>query len=378
MSLQILSLLSKKNRLTIGLVLLWIGICTVSYVFKQSLGISADLLPYLKHFKGLDILISVLIVGILVMQQRGKSAWLLPLTFVSAVGFGSISGIALSDPSLLVLLFATIFGANTFCKIGLKTKTSAIIVAVLAFFLGCAHGHEISASSHLVLYAQIVMALTLLLRYFFIFGVRLAVIIATICVSQLFSAALLTNGPVKAELMSALIDKQAKKSIGRLQTSIELNQSNCQSMPTDNGYRKSISFTANEREVSIFQPKPSASDSSTLAIGIQFLSSGVGLTSPPSTWFDLFYCLSVFFVTSFFCYVFYPGQQRIYSLYSAVCIPSAFQCFFFCPLRSVNAFRVGHIGCKSSNFHAKHLSIFFRRALFCVFFLNSFLLQNLL
>ena len=117
---------------------------------------------------GWDHLVTMLAVGIWAAQLRGKAIWLLPLTFVSVMSLGGISGAAkyLVVPSaeILIVLSGLVFSVLIIRKIRFDTKINVLIVAFFAFFHGYAHGQEISASASLISYTLGFMVATLLLH----------------------------------------------------------------------------------------------------------------------------------------------------------------------------------------------------------------------
>ncbi len=153
-----------------------------------------DLMSGFSHpLEGWDHLITMLGVGIWAAQLRGKAIWLLPLTFVSVMSLGGISGAAsyLVVPSaeILILLSCLVFSALIMRKIRFNTKINVLIVAFFAFFHGYAHGQEISTSASLISYTLGFMVATLLLHGAGILVARLVLIAFTFFVSHALHAA---------------------------------------------------------------------------------------------------------------------------------------------------------------------------------------------
>ena len=117
-------------------------------------------------FQGFDHIITMIAVGIWAAQMRGKSVWLLPLTFVSVMTLGGLAGTinALPSAEIFVLLSGLVFSGFIARKVRFSTRINILIVAFFAFFHGFAHGQEISASASLVSYTFGFVIATLVLH----------------------------------------------------------------------------------------------------------------------------------------------------------------------------------------------------------------------
>jgi hydrogenase/urease accessory protein HupE len=311
MPLQISSLLTKQNRLTVGLILLWIGICTVSYLFKQSLGISVDLLPYLKNFKGIDILISVLLLSYWAFKQRTSTVWLWPFVFVGMLGLGGfVSQFIAFIPILLLpsaLLVIRIKPVNVH-SLRFGAQRQMIAVAVIAFLLGSMHASEIAASAHLMCYGLGFMTITLLIRSSLILIIKLLFILVTLGSAQIGGAQ-----------MSQAFDNLSPKTATPIHTQLTQTPAMLESVNNTHQSPKSI-FTHENSGLETTAPrllsrvlnkhKPYHWLDETNNTLKQRLHS-VGITSPPARLYYLgALLLCLFVVPHIFCYVFYTGKLR--------------------------------------------------------------------
>lgn len=141
--------------------------------------------------EGWDHIVTMLGVGIWAAQLRGKAIWLLPLTFVSVMSLGGISGaaqyFAVPSAEILIFLSCLVFSALILRKIHFDTKINVLIVAFFAFFHGYAHGQEISTSASLLSYTVGFMTATLLLHGAGILVTKVILLSITFFIAQLLN-----------------------------------------------------------------------------------------------------------------------------------------------------------------------------------------------
>lgn len=176
----------QKRLLVIGVVLL------LGSVLFNSVVSSVDITGWSSGFThplhGGDHFLTMLAVGIWAAQLRGKAIWLLPVTFVGVMSLGGLAGAAglfIPSAELIILLSGLVFSVFIVRKVRFSSQTNVIIVAFFAFFHGFAHGQEISTSASLISYTLGFMVATLLLHGAGILIVRLLVIIFALFISHL-------------------------------------------------------------------------------------------------------------------------------------------------------------------------------------------------
>lgn len=288
--------------------------------------IDMEMLSLISHFshqiKGLDILVTMLVIGIWSAQLRGSATWLLPLTFISVMSLSGVFGagryLTVSTAQILILLSCLIFSALIIRKIRFTTQINVMMVAAFAFFHGTAHGQEISASASLVFYALGFMAATLLLHGTSILLARLIFIVAAFFIAQTLNVTQFTDSPYSQ--------------IQSTSTSIELGNT----FVEQTNYQEHTIVSKRTEKISLINsPQGSIDQASLLEPILQF-------TTSTKTYFVLCALLLVFYISQFICYVFYPKQRLnvvllltrrfINSLYSNV-LPSTLsrsnQFFFF-------------------------------------------------
>ena len=117
--------------------------------------------------QGWDHLLTMIAVGIWAAQLRGQAIWMLPITFVSVMTLGGLTGAAsfcVPNAEIMILLSGLVFSAFIIQKVQFTTRINVLIVAFFAFFHGYAHGLEISASTSLISYTLGFVFATLLLH----------------------------------------------------------------------------------------------------------------------------------------------------------------------------------------------------------------------
>ena len=202
---SILSALCYRQRLTLAL-----GLVLVLGVMLFNNLVSVDVNGWSSGFThplhGGDHFLTMLAVGIWAAQLRGKAIWLLPLTFVGVMSLGGLAGAAglfIPSAELIILLSGLVFSIFIVRKIRFSSQTNVIIVAFFAFFHGFAHGQEISTSASLISYTLGFMVATLLLHGAGILIVRLLVIIFALFISHLaYAQSSVNNLLVKAPVQT--------------------------------------------------------------------------------------------------------------------------------------------------------------------------------
>ena len=104
---------------------------------------------FLHPFSGSDHLLAILAVGLWAVQLGGRALWVLPSTFLLAMGVGAAlgaSGVALPFIEPLILSSTLAFGAVLALAKPFPLSVSAALVAGAALFHGQAHGLEMPAT----------------------------------------------------------------------------------------------------------------------------------------------------------------------------------------------------------------------------------------
>ena len=280
----------KKPRLALGLGLL---LTVVLAIFTQFT--TMDLIGWSSGFThplhGSDHLLAMLAVGIWAAQLRGSAIWLLPLTFVGVMSLGGLvgaTGILLPGAEAIIFCSCIAFIGLIFKRIRFSHPINVGIVAFFAFFHGFAHGQEISTSASLISYTLGFMVATLLLHGTGIIIVRLLIAVFALFLSHaVYAEPLQSNDAVLSIKTSATVS-----TIYTLENSTHLNanpdsvsvQDITQAVnpppiiATDHpsNLNKAFNTVLFITESALF--KFSAFNYQT---GIDFLTNGVGLTSPP-------------------------------------------------------------------------------------------------
>lgn len=252
---------------------------------------------------GWDHLVTMLAVGIWAAQLRGHAIWQLPLAFVAVMSLGGIAGASgLDIPSVegIILLSCAVFSVLITRKVRFSAKINVLIVAFFAFFHGFAHGQEISTSASLISYTLGFMLATLLLHGAGILVAKLVVLAVSGLLGMVLSNAALAES---AELMIDIHEKQVRAVEVNLSQYISINDSIQALNPTISAvltnYQPDYWLLSSPPDDDVLndgfvQWFLSADDRDTNAgifrhyfpdinytPGRAFLSSGVGLTSPP-------------------------------------------------------------------------------------------------
>lgn len=119
-------------------------------------------------FLGLDHLLAMIAVGIWAGQLGGKSAWLLPLSFLSAMVIGSglgYLGIALPVVEPMIASSVLALGLIIVSAVRLSLLTAMSLIAWFALFHGAAHGLELPSNASPLLYGLGFVLATAALHY---------------------------------------------------------------------------------------------------------------------------------------------------------------------------------------------------------------------
>jgi len=295
--------LCKRKRLPLALGLLLVSVI----VLFNSLGLTVDSRDWSSGFThplhGADHLLAMLAVGIWAAQLRGSAIWLLPVTFVGVMSLGGLAGAAgiiLPGAEAIVLLSCLVFVALITRKIRFSSQTNVIIVAFFAFFHGFTHGQEISTSASLISYTLGFMIATLLLHGAGILVVRLLIIIFALFISHLaYAQATSNNSPLKStaqtqtdNLYELILTTHPAPPDDRhnrlLLYSNKDGTSHAATRPHQTGYKPLAELGSAVVRV-IYSHCNALADKlagASLPVnhqpGIHFLTSGVGLASPPA------------------------------------------------------------------------------------------------
>lgn len=283
-----------KRFLFLATILLLVIACVSGHLTHIEV---VDLTSGFSHpLEGWDHIVTMLGVGIWAAQLRGKSIWLLPLTFVSVMSLGGVSGAAkyLAVPSaeILIILSCLVFSVLIIRKIRFDTKINMLIVAFFAFFHGYAHGQEISASASLISYTLGFMIATLLLHGAGILVAKMILLSITFFIAQAL------NVVVSTELAKTVTASYS-----------QIIQSDFQQLETAS-IKKPPLINYSPQWQNLSPPLESILQFFILA----------------KTYFVLCALLLVFSVSQFVCYVFYIKQRNFvyYSKFLARC----FNCRF--------------------------------------------------
>ncbi|MEY4209960.1 MAG: hypothetical protein RLZ92_339 [Pseudomonadota bacterium] len=299
--LAVFGLGSKRFLLTVALPFLFL----LAFLNQQVSGF--DGIGWVNGFShplmGWDHLVTMLAVGIWAAQLRGHAIWQLPLAFVAVMSLGGIAGASgLDIPSVegIILLSCAVFSVLITRRVRFSSKINVLIVAFFAFFHGFAHGQEISTSASLISYTLGFMLATLLLHGAGILVAKLVVLAVSGLLGMVLSGAALAES---AELIFDKHEKQVRAVEVNLNQYASINdsiqalnptalaaliplQSNywlLSSPPDDDVLNHSFVqwfLSADDRDTKVGIFRHYFPDIN-YTPGRAFLSSGVGLTSPP-------------------------------------------------------------------------------------------------
>lgn len=109
----------------------------------------------LHPLSGLDHLLAMVAVGLWAAVAGGRQLWALPLAFVAAMSVGGILGaLGLALPALELWIVASVVVLGAAVALAVNAPTAIAVAAVAAFALahGVAHGAEMPATAHGLLY----------------------------------------------------------------------------------------------------------------------------------------------------------------------------------------------------------------------------------
>ncbi len=294
------------NRQRLPLAALWLLLASGIVLFN-SFGLTVDSSDWSSGFThplhGADHLLAMLAVGIWAAQLRGSAIWLLPVTFVGVMSLGGLAGAAgiiLPGAEAIVLLSCLVFVALITRKIRFSSQTNVVIVAFFAFFHGFTHGQEISTSASLISYTLGFMIATLLLHGAGILVVRLLIIIFALFISHLAYAQATSNNSTLKSTAQTQTDNLYKLILTThpappddrhnrlLLYSNKDGTSHAATRPHQTGYKPIAELGSAVVRV-IYSHRNALADKlagASLPVnhqpGIHFLTSGVGLASPPA------------------------------------------------------------------------------------------------
>ncbi|MBX7165119.1 MAG: HupE/UreJ family protein [Pirellulales bacterium] len=105
---------------------------------------------------GLDHLLAMVAVGLLGVRLGGRSLWLMPVSFLSAMlvgGLAAAAGMPLPLVEYGILASVLVLGALIATSVRFPVAAAAALVAAFAFFHGHAHAAEMVAGGSLAPYA---------------------------------------------------------------------------------------------------------------------------------------------------------------------------------------------------------------------------------
>ena len=116
---------------------------------------------------GLDHVLTMIAVGLWAAQTHSRIIWLIPLIFVTVMGFGGLLGmislpIAFAEYGITLSLI--VLGALLACRKHLPLSASITLVGLFALSHGYAHGSEMPQSISMFSYAGGFMLATMLLH----------------------------------------------------------------------------------------------------------------------------------------------------------------------------------------------------------------------
>jgi urease accessory protein len=118
-------------------------------------------------FSGLDHLLAMIAVGLWAVQMGGRALWMLPVSFVGAMGAGAalgMNGAVLPQLEPLVLGSVLVLGSFVAMSTRLSLGVSAAMVSAVAVLHGQAHGAELPAGANGWMAAIGFLAATVLLQ----------------------------------------------------------------------------------------------------------------------------------------------------------------------------------------------------------------------
>jgi urease accessory protein len=296
----LLTLLSNRQRLLLVLgIVSVLAVTLFNTVIVDTVGWHSG---FIHPLHGGDHFLTMLAVGVWAAQLRGSAIWLLPVTFVSVMSLGSLAGAAglfIPIAELLILLSCLVFSVLIVRRVRFSRQINVAIVAFFAFFHGFAHGQEISTSASLISYTLGFMVATLLLHGAGILLVKLLVVLFALLISHLVYA---HSASVRFD--TTTLQTQTDKTYQLFLATDAVPPDRCyerQRLDSGGGTIQSVASIQNQTRLSqsdgfvslvarVVQPISTKLANYTAraalfispAVGVHFLSNGVGLTSPPT------------------------------------------------------------------------------------------------
>ncbi len=130
-----------------------IGAIVWAHVFAGDAGPGAG---FMHPLTGVDHLLAMFCVGVLSARIGGRAVWLIPVSFVLAMLFGGIVGMAgVPLPGTELGIAASVLTLGGLLALGDRTpmRLGILAAAVFGLFHGFAHGHEMPIVRSPALYA---------------------------------------------------------------------------------------------------------------------------------------------------------------------------------------------------------------------------------
>ncbi|WP_262965285.1 HupE/UreJ family protein [Methylobacter psychrophilus] len=298
----ILFALHNRQRIMLAVGLLVVLVIVLINSLRVAVDIGGWSSGFTHPLHGGDHLLTMLAVGIWAAQLRGQAIWMLPLTFVGVMSLGGLAGAAgllIPGAEVIILFSCLVFTVLITRKIRFSSQTNLVIVAFFAFFHGFAHGQEISTSVSLISYTLGFMVATLLLHGAGILAVRLMVLLFAFFLSHLAYAQSATNSSTAKSTVPTQTDKSHELTLAIDSAPSNSSHNRQRLYNDDNGaihaeieqYHLQNYSLIREREPACASDKTGKLSADKLATtglpsnhqpGIDFLTSGVGATSPPT------------------------------------------------------------------------------------------------
>lgn len=116
---------------------------------------------------GLDHVLAMVAVGLLAAHLGGRSLWLVPAAFMTAMAAGGalgMAGVAVPYAEAGIMLSIVVLGLAAVLRIGMPVSVAMALAGFFAIFHGYAHGAEMPAGASGITYAAGFLAATALLH----------------------------------------------------------------------------------------------------------------------------------------------------------------------------------------------------------------------
>jgi len=136
-----------KSLLALSLLVVLPNLAEAHILLGTSHGFTAG---FLHPLTGWDHLLAMFAVGLWAAQHRGRSLWLIPLSFVSVMLLGGIlglAGVSVPGAELAIAISVLILGGLVATMTQFRPTLSVAVVGLFAIFHGYAHGHEMPAAA---------------------------------------------------------------------------------------------------------------------------------------------------------------------------------------------------------------------------------------